>query len=205
MKISQYYRLAWLIFIYSFTNMAMAMQNNKDWADVIDPSFNFYQVTSLLYRSALPDNSKVDIIKNQRIATIITLIKEDDSKWLGNDKKIQLISYPTHADRVKDDDVLQVLKLIQQSESEGKPVLLHCKHGQNRTGLFVAMYRIVIQHWTKEQAVNELVYGIDSTEKEDVDEAMAYIQKADVKSIRKALKNNDCSTSRWAVCNFFGS
>ncbi|MFD1260128.1 dual specificity protein phosphatase family protein [Entomomonas asaccharolytica] len=205
MKITHYYHLAWFIFICLISNLAMAMQNNEEWADPIDPSFNFYQVSPLLYRSALPDTSKVETIKKQNIATIITLIKEDDTKWLGKNEKIQLVKYPTHADRVKDDDVLKVLKLIQQSQSEGKAVLLHCKHGQNRTGLFIAMYRIVVQRWSKEQAINELVYGISSTEMEDVNEAMAYIQKANVNGIRKALKNNDCSTSRWAVCNFFSS
>lgn len=204
MKLFPYCRSLLFIYLCLVSGYSMAVWNDKIWASPIDTDFNFYQVSDLLYRSALPDSSKQDIISQQRIATIITLIKEDDRKWLENDTGVQLIRYPTHADRVKDDDVLEVLRLIRQSEVQGKSVLLHCKHGQNRTGLFVAMYRIVVQGWTKEQALDELRNVIPSVEDKDVREAMAYIQKANIKGIRKALSNNKCSTSKMAFCQLWG-
>lgn len=176
---------------------------NVEWAKPIDKSFNFYQVTPSLYRSALPDKNNLSSIKEQNIKTVITFIKKDDRKWLGESQKnINLIKYPVHADRVDDDDVLDVLKMIKQSEEKG-PVLVHCKHGQNRTGLFIAMYRVVVQNWTKEQAIHEMIQGIESTEEDDVEEAMAYIKEANVRKIRKALKQNACSTSKFAFCQWF--
>lgn len=180
-----------------------ALEIEGGWAKPIDKSFNFYQVTPFLYRSALPTQNNLSAITNQNIKTVITFIKEDDRKWLGDDQAtVQIIKYPIHADRVDDDDVLDVLKMIKQSENKG-PVLLHCKHGQNRTGLFIAMYRIVVQNWTKEQAIDEMVQGIDTTEQEDVEDAMAYIKEANVKKIRKALNSNACSTSKFAFCQWF--
>ena len=182
-----------------------SVEKSIEWSKPIDKSFNFYEVTPLLYRSALPDKNNLPSINQQNIKTVITFIKEDDRKWLGDSQaKIQLVNYPIHADRVDDDDVLDVLKIIKASENKGDAVLLHCKHGQNRTGLFVAMYRVVVQRWTKEQAIDEMVQGIESTELDDVEDAMAYIKEANVRKIRKALKHNACSTSKLAFCQWFG-
>lgn len=191
------------IILFLSAHLAFASELEKDWATPIDTSFKFYQVSPLLFRSALPDSSDVDLIKQQNIGIIISFIKEDDKKWLGKSSGIKLLSYPSHADRIDDDDVLDVLKVIQNSKSQGKSVLIHCKHGQNRTGLFVAMYRIVVQNWTKQQAIDELVYGVASTKVDDVEEAIAYIHKAKVKKIRKALRKNTCSTSKYALCQWF--
>lgn len=37
-----------------------------------------------------------------------------------------------------------------------QPVLVHCKHGSDRTGIVLAAYRIRYDHWTKAQAVAEM-------------------------------------------------
>ena len=36
-----------------------------------------------------------------------------------------------------------------------QPVLIHCEYGRNRTGYAVAYYRIAVDHWTYEAAVDE--------------------------------------------------
>jgi hypothetical protein len=38
-------------------------------------------------------------------------------------------------------------------------VLVHCHHGADRTGTMCALYRIAIQGWTKEDAIQEMVQG----------------------------------------------
>lgn len=186
-------------------SQALADNNMELWAKPIDKTFNFYQVTPFLYRSAMPNTDNIAILKEHQITTVISLIKDDDTKWLRNTAGIQLISYPTHADRVTDDDVLTVLKMIEKSEKQQQAVLIHCKHGQNRTGLFVAMYRVVIQHWTKAQAVLEMANGGYSNDLNDIKDAIAYIKKAKIKKIRTALQNNDCSTRKLAFCHLFNS
>ncbi|AWM79639.1 protein-tyrosine-phosphatase [Gammaproteobacteria bacterium ESL0073] len=203
MKTLKYMPFLLSLILFSLAHSVSASELEKDWATPIDTRFKFYQVSPLLFRSALPNSTDVDLIKQQNIGTIISFIKEDDKKWLGKSSGIQLLSYPSHADRIDDDDVLDVLKVIQNSKSQGKSVLIHCKHGQNRTGLFVAMYRIIVQNWTKQQAIDELVNGISATQTDDVKDAIAYIQKAKVKKIRKALQQNSCSTSKYALCQWF--
>lgn len=41
-----------------------------------------------------------------------------------------------------------------------RPVYVHCKAGQNRTGFVIATYRMVYQGWTPEEAVREMrIFG----------------------------------------------
>lgn len=42
---------------------------------------------------------------------------------------------------------------------ESVPLLIHCYHGADRTGLIAGMYRIVYQGWTVEQVKNEMRHG----------------------------------------------
>ena len=38
-------------------------------------------------------------------------------------------------------------------DAENGPFLIHCQHGADRTGLMSAMYRILEQGWTPEDAL----------------------------------------------------
>jgi protein tyrosine/serine phosphatase len=42
--------------------------------------------------------------------------------------------------------------------SEG-PVLVHCHHGADRTGCIVAVYRMIVNDWTREAAIEEFRNG----------------------------------------------
>jgi len=44
-------------------------------------------------------------------------------------------------------------------QPQNGPFLIHCQHGADRTGLMSAMYRMVEQDWTADDALAELVGG----------------------------------------------
>lgn len=46
----------------------------------------------------------------------------------------------------------EIIKAIKQSL---KPILIHCWLDSDRTGVGVAMYRLVFQNWLKSQTINE--------------------------------------------------
>lgn len=120
-----------------------AATRSPAWAQAVDPSINLYRMSPTLYRSALPNAQSVALLQRLQVKTVVSFIKDDDRAWLGQ-APVRVLSLPTHADRVDDAEVLSVLRQLQAAEREG-PVLMHCKHGNNRTGLFAAMYRIVVQ------------------------------------------------------------
>jgi protein tyrosine/serine phosphatase len=155
-------------------------------------------MTPTLYRSALPDSGAVSLLKKLNVATVINFLPESDSSWLST-PDITQVQLPYRTNHVDDAQVLKALRAIQTAESHG-PVLMHCKHGSDRTGLMAAMYRVVVQGWSKEDALNEMTQGGfgDSTHFKD---GVRYMMQADADKLRTALANGDCSTSPFAACS----
>ena len=82
-----------------------------------------------------------------------------------------------------DAEIINSLRLI---KNVTKPILIHCRYGADRTGVVMAMYRIIFANWTKEQALDELEngnYGFNIR----YDNIPAYIKNADIASIKKLV------------------
>ena len=174
---------------------------SPEWAQPVGHQYNLHQMTPTLYRSALPDERALPLLQTLKIATVINFLPESDAQWLQSSdiKQVQL-SYRTN--HVDDSDVLAAIRAIQAAEADG-PVLMHCKHGADRTGLMAAMYRVVVQGWSKEDALNEMTLGGFGSSNGFKD-GVRYMMKADVDKLRTALANGDCSTSAFALCSMKG-
>ncbi|MFJ7797581.1 tyrosine-protein phosphatase [Pseudomonas sp. NPDC096950] len=169
-----------------------------EWAQPVEAKYNLFQMSPTLYRSALPDSGVVPLLEKLKVGTVISFLPESDSRWLST-PGINLIQLPYRTNHVDDAQVITALRAIQAAEAKG-PVLMHCKHGSDRTGLMAAMYRVVVQGWTKEDALNEMTEGGfgDSTHFRD---GVRYMMQADADKLRTALANGDCSTSPFAMCS----
>ena len=169
-----------------------------EWAQPVGNQYNLYQMTPALYRSALPDSNAAPLLEKLGVTTVINFLPESDADWLKAPgiRQVQL-SYRTN--HVDDSDVLAALRAIKEAEAEGS-VLMHCKHGSDRTGLMAAMYRVVIQGWSKEEALNEMTLGGFGTSNGFKD-GVRYMMRADIDKLRTALANGDCSTSAFALCS----
>ena len=128
------------------------------WAQPVEKQYNLYQMSPTLYRSALPDKGAVPLLQQLKVATVINFLPESDASWLSA-PGINQVQLPYRTNHVDDADVLKALRAIQSAEAQG-PVLMHCKHGSDRTGLMSAMYRVVIQGWSKEEALNEMTLSL---------------------------------------------
>ncbi|URM28875.1 dual specificity protein phosphatase family protein [Pseudomonas frederiksbergensis] len=175
-----------------------ALPRSAEWAQLVEAKYNLFQMSPTLYRSALPDRGAVALLEKLKVGTVINFLPEADSTWLST-PGITQIQLPYRTNHVDDSDVLKALRTIQTAEAKG-PVLMHCKHGSDRTGLMAAMYRVVVQGWSKEDALNEMTQGGfgDSTHFKD---GVRYMMQADVDKLRTALANGDCSTSPFASCS----
>ena len=168
-----------------------------NWAQPVDPDFSLYKMSDSLYRSALPRAHDLEWLQQNKIQTVINFYQKPDSLWL-HDTRIEQIQIPLRTDRIDDVDVLRVLRSIASAKQKGK-VLIHCKHGQNRTGLIAAMYRIVFEGWSKEDAMAEMQQGYGGEER--MDGANRYLENVDVDAIKQALTRGACSTKTLAWCN----
>jgi protein tyrosine/serine phosphatase len=175
-----------------------ALPRPEEWAQSVEVHYNLFKMSPTLYRSALPDRGAVPLLEKLKVGTVISFLPESDSSWLST-PDIAQVQLPYRTNHVDDADVLNALRTIQTAEAKG-PVLMHCKHGSDRTGLMAAVYRVVVQGWSKEDALSEMTQGGfgDSTHFKD---GIRYMMQADVDKLRTALANGDCSTSPFASCS----
>ena len=167
------------------------------WAQPIATQYNLYQMSPTRYRSALPDSAAQPLLDKLHIATVINFLPDADSSWL-NTPGVAQVQLPYRTNHVDDADVLAALRAIQTAQAQG-PVLMHCKHGSDRTGLMAAMYRVVVQDWSKEDALKEMTQG-GFGENSHHKDGESYMMKADIPQLRAALSSGACSTSPFATC-----
>ena len=172
-----------------------------EWAQPIDAHYNLYEITPTLYRSRQPDPGALPLLKTLGVLTVVDFIKESDSSWLTDPAVVQ-VQIPLQTVHVDDADMVRSLRAIQTAQAKG-PVLIHCKHGQDRTGLVAAMYRIVVQGWSKQAALDEMEHGGYGDE-DNLKHGIAYINNVDVAALKTALNGGACSTSAFAGCAIKG-
>ncbi|AWY41955.1 protein tyrosine phosphatase [Pseudomonas putida] len=195
---------ALLLSLVALFNLSLAHADDTaatrpaEWAQPVEAQYNLFQMSPTLYRSALPDSAAVPLLEKLKVATVINFLPESDSRWLSK-PDITQVQLPYRTNHVDDADVLKALRAIQEAETKG-PVLMHCKHGSDRTGLMAAMYRVVIQGWSKEEALSEMTRG-GFGESGHFKDGVRYMMQADVEKLRTALVNGDCSTSPFAACS----
>ena len=137
-----------------------ALPSNKrplTWAQVIDPKTNLYQVDNRLYRSQQPKPSDISSLQRLHIGTIINLRSSQTDQDLSALAPLQLINVPMRTWAISTAEIAEALIHINRHSQDG--VLVHCQQGADRTGLVIAMYRIIYQHWSIEAAQNEMKHG----------------------------------------------
>ena len=139
--------------------LVSAAERPLTWAQpvTVEGVENFYRLTPGLYRCAQPDGPAMVHLKAFGITTVVNLrvLHGDADEVAGTDlHREELAVQPWH---IEDEDVVRVLRIT--ADPTKAPVLIHCHHGADRTGLMCAMYRIVIQGWAKDDAIREMTEG----------------------------------------------
>jgi protein tyrosine/serine phosphatase len=167
---------------------SLAFARDANWARPMTlagvPNLN--QVTPLLYRSAQPDAAGfMNMAKTLKIKTVIDLREsQTDEAYLTN-SKIRPFYVPMNAMRITNEQIISALTLIVAHQGEG-PILVHCQHGADRTGVVIAMYRIIYQGWSKQQAIDEMKNGGYNFHSIFFN-IPAYINNADIPAIKAAI------------------
>jgi tyrosine-protein phosphatase SIW14 len=117
---------------------------------------NWYRLNADVFRSEQPTRQGFEEIRKMGIRTIVNLRSEHSDAALVEGLGLRLVEIPMEAGRFGEDEIVRALTAIQTAE---KPVLVHCQYGSDRTGVVMAMYRIVFEGWTKKDALAELKGG----------------------------------------------
>ena len=133
----------------------------SNWARPIDVAGvpNLHQVTDNFYRSAQPDERGFRALATKYgVKTVVSLRAFNADEPFARGTGLHLVRFEIHTWHIEREDVVGALRALRQGMKAG-PVLLHCQHGADRTGLITALYRVVYQGWTKPAAIEEMLNG----------------------------------------------
>jgi len=120
------------------------------------------KISDSLFRGAQPRGEGVKELKNLGITTIVDLRGEDPAKisWERQQAEalgIRFVSIPVSGwSPPSNEQVAQFLQIFRDHPKE--KVFVHCRFGDDRTGVFVATYRMAFYGWPSEQAMNEMYF-----------------------------------------------
>lgn len=120
---------------------------------------NLAQVSERLYRGAQPKKAGYAKLKEMGIDIVVNLRHEKDAVGAERAEVEQLglryVSMPWPSrEKATNQQVAEFLELLERNPE--KTFFVHCQRGADRTGVMVAAYRIAIQNWTVEQALEEM-------------------------------------------------
>ena len=117
---------------------------------------NLFQVTPNIYRSAQPDETGMRNAEKMGIKTVLSLRSTNRDPDLSEGTGLKLVRVPIDTWNISYDEIVTALRIINNTP---RPILVHCRHGADRTGLIIAFYRMVFQGWSKDEATDELRNG----------------------------------------------
>jgi len=146
---------------------------------------NFHKVNDEIYRSAQPDEDEMSSMSTFECIKSVLNLRENhcDKDEIGK-LKLTLYEIPLAAGRVTEADLVRILRTVKYAP---KPILIHCRHGSDRTGVAVAACRIVFDYWTVDQAVSELTDPKYGHHKKLFPNLPKILRKADWNKIRRDL------------------
>jgi tyrosine-protein phosphatase SIW14 len=130
-----------------------------------DEVVNFGEVAPGIYRGAQPDAAGFKALHDLGVKTIVDLQTGHDDTPLFAPKEFDVVRIPIHAglsaDTPSDEQVRAFFDVV--TDEKRKPVFVHCAQGKDRTGTMCALYRMEVEGWTPERAIEEMhAYGYHS-------------------------------------------
>ena len=120
-----------------------------------------------LWRGSRPRRAGAEWLLCHGVRTVVNL------EWLYDDMKAFQVAQPSKVlsekiayfriresesyvllpPSVLDSDVAKFLAIV---KTQPKPIYVHCRSGQNRTGVMVAAYRVLLEGWSPKDAKDEM-------------------------------------------------
>jgi len=157
---------------------------DTNWATKIEqPGLpNLHRVTDRIYRCAQPTAAGMQAAEKLGIKTVISLRGFHSDKDEVESTKLKTERIYFHTWHAEEEDVVRFLKIV--TNTNARPILVHCQHGADRTGTMIAIYRMAVQGWKKDDAIKEMTdggFGYHTMWKNLIE----YLNKLDIEALRK--------------------
>jgi len=167
----------------NYQRQANTIHAQNKWAEPIElPGLpNLHKVSDDLYRGAQSTAEGMKQLEKLGVKTVVNLrsLHSDSDEIKGTGLTYEHIVMTTL--NVEDQDVIRFLRIV--TDSSQTSVFVHCQHGADRTGTMCAIYRIAVQGWSKNEAIEEMTkggFGFHSIWKNLPD----YVRKLDIEEIK---------------------
>lgn len=144
---------------------------------------NVFKIDEGIYRSEQPDQNDFISLEKTGLREVLNVRRFWSDNKKAKHTKLKLHHISMKAGDIKEREVIRALKLINDRKG---PMLIHCWHGSDRTGMLIAMYRLVFQNWTKDDAIKEMTeggFGFHTVYSNIID----FVNDADIDKIREKV------------------
>jgi tyrosine-protein phosphatase SIW14 len=123
---------------------------------------NAGKITDSLYRGAQPKEAGLSELKILGISTIVDLRSENREKIAWERKRaealgMRFVHIPVNGwSNPTEEQLVQFFSLFHDHPEE--KIFMHCHFGEDRTGVFIAVYRMTFEKWSAEQAMKEMYF-----------------------------------------------
>jgi protein tyrosine phosphatase (PTP) superfamily phosphohydrolase (DUF442 family) len=165
---------------------ARARVRPAEWAaPVIDASVeNCFRVSDELFRCEQPAKRDLDDLQALGVRTLLNLRRYHTDSPDFTKAGLTLVAEQMDAGKVSIDQLVAALRKFRAAP---KPVLVHCWHGSDRTGTFVATYRMVFQNWPRAAAIDELRHGGYGFHESAFPNLVTLLETMDVEAVRRRV------------------
>jgi len=122
---------------------------------------NAGKINEMLYRGAQPHAQSLGQLKALGVTTIVNLRGEDAAARERERKEaaslgMRFVSIPVGGFTPPTNE--QVAKFLSIFREPNEKVFVHCRFGDDRTGVFVATYRMTMDKWPADRALKEMYF-----------------------------------------------
>lgn len=148
------YSIVLLLFVFLVSGYGQSLEAKK--IELPNSKLdNLYRIDTGVYRSEQPSKQDFKALETYGIEEVLNLRdRHSDDEALETSLKLYRLKMKAHA--VNEKQLISALKIIKNRKG---PIVVHCHHGSDRTGAVCAMYRIVFQGMSKEEAIREMKEG----------------------------------------------
>jgi len=117
---------------------------------------NFGEVTPNLYRGAQPGVDGFETLHRMGVSIVIDMRSGHNTNEQHAIEKLGMryIAIPWHCPFPSDEPFIKFLKVVK--ENPGKKIFVHCRLGDDRTGMAIASYRMTVEGWNADEAMKEM-------------------------------------------------
>jgi tyrosine-protein phosphatase SIW14 len=117
---------------------------------------NFGEVTPNLFRGGQPGVDGLEALEKMGIRIVVDMrgSRSSHEEIAVSKLGMQYVAIPWHCPFPADPVFARFLELIQ--DNPGKKIFVHCRLGDDRTGMAIAAYRMAEEGWSAEEALEEM-------------------------------------------------